>query len=44
MAITLVLLMKKLSGEPVPWWAFLITAGFAVLLHGKILLGISRSH
>lgn len=44
MAITLILLMMKLSGEPIPWWAFLITIGFAVLLHVKILLGICRSH
>ncbi len=44
MAITLILLMMKLSGEPVPWWAFPISVGFAVLLHCKILLGISQSH
>lgn len=44
MTITLVFLMMKLSGEPVPWWIFPITIGLAILLHGAILLGISQSH
>lgn len=44
MTITLILLMMKLSGESVPWWALFTSGGFAVLLHCAILLGISRSH